>query len=272
MFANLKFRLMRKWLRSDQRLVFRPLCREYLDRALAQNNDDFASNGEALFLRTAGRVLSSGAVFDVGAHQGEWTRLALASNPAWNVHCFEPNPPTFAVLSRALEAHAGRVRLHPLALSDEPGATPLYNFAGLPGMSTLHQRTSLRSKPGFAAAQGAPVRLETLDRFCAHHGISHLSLLKIDAEGHEPKILAGARAQLAQGSIEAVQFEYGGCWIDARVFLIDVWHFLAECGYQLNKVTPNGLRPYPEYEPELENFQYGNFVALAPGIRWPVST
>ncbi len=93
-----------------------------------------------------------------------------------------------------------------------------------------------------------------------------IDLVKVDVEGHELEVFKGAAGMLAQGKIKRIQFEYGGCNIDSRVLLKDLFEFLLPYGYAFYKVFPRELRRVPRYDQRLENFQYQNWVAATNDV------
>lgn len=66
---------------------------------------------------------------------------------------------------------------------------------------------------------------------------------------------------LSQNRISIIQFEYGGCNLDARVYLRDIWDLLSGHGYKLAKIYPEKLKYYEDYDQKLEIFKYSNWVA-----------
>ena len=84
------------------------------------------------------------------------------------------------------------------------------------------------------------IDLCTLDDYCASVGIETIDLLKIDAEGHDHLVLAGAGALLERGAIEIIQFEYNYRWIGARRYLNDAFDDLGPLGYKIGKITRRG--------------------------------
>lgn len=266
---KIKFGLARRLFSLDQDFALAPLCQRHLDRSLDQNDDRMEVNGELFFLECCARLLPEGIVFDVGANEGAWARKAIALGPSWVIHCFEPNPATYAKLQTALPPVSARLTLHPIGFSTEAAEAELHNFAVDSGMSSLYERSSIIASRRFEMQTKTVIRLDTVDNFCRAHGITGISLLKIDTEGNEQKVLMGAQNLLRENKINAIQFEYGGCWIDARVFLMDVWEMLAAFGYQLFKLSSGGLIACPRYDASFENFQYCNYAALAPRVTWP---
>ena len=62
---------------------------------------------------------------------------------------------------------------------------------------------------------------------------------------------------------------------DQRAFLRDAFDHLTGLGYGVGKLTPKGVEFYPGWEPELETFVEGNYVACSPAaahslpaVRW----
>ena len=87
-----------------------------------------------------------------------------------------------------------------------------------------------------------------------------MDFVKVDVEGHELEVFKGASGMLAQGKIKRIQFEYGGCNIDSRVLLKDIFDFLTPYGYAFYKVFPHLLRFVLRYDQRLEIFQYRDWV------------
>ena len=104
------------------------------------------------------------------------------------------------------------------------------------------------------------VRLRRLDDVCREQGIQRIDFLKLDVEGHELAVLHGAGALLSDGRIDRIQFEFGGCHLDARVFLRDFWEMLSP-RYALFRVLKNGLRAVTRYRERLEVFVTTNYYA-----------
>ena len=92
------------------------------------------------------------------------------------------------------------------------------------GANSLYQRQGLEGGWGLAAqSREEVVRLETLDGCCQRAEIQAIDFIKIDVEGHELEVLRGTTDILAKGGIRFIQFEYGGCNMDARVLLKDLF-------------------------------------------------
>lgn len=227
--------------------------------------NDITANGEAAVQQWALRRPAP-VVLDVGAHFGEWSQ-ALLSHPGGPpvLHAFEPSATTAA---RARDALGERATVHQLALSDQPGSGTLH---------VVHEGAGSNSVVAFTsgAADSNPdeeITLDTVDRFCAAQGLEQVTLLKVDAEGHDLAVLRGAREMLGRQAIDFVQFEYNSRWIDARSFLLDAFELLAPLGYRMGKVTPRGIETYPRWHPELEKFVEANYLAYLPELEGAITT
>jgi FkbM family methyltransferase len=239
-------------------------CRQYVDRYRGDNDDDMRSNGELRFLQAV--VPDARLVFDVGANVGDWARLVLGLNDRVQLHCFEPSAATF----RLLTAHAfpGNVICNNVGLGSTAGPARLQVFAAGSGMNSLYARHGLGPAFGIEPAGAAEiVHLESFDAYLERSGLSAtIDLCKIDVEGHELEVMKGMIGALRRRQVARIQFEYGGCNLDSRVFLEDIFSFLQPLGYELHKLQPTRLEHHARYDRRLENFQYQNWVALLKGL------
>ena len=216
----------------------------------------------AAVARHAGRPFD---VLDVGAHTGEWTAALLdacaeAGRDDVRVHAFEPSRATFQRLEQRFAGHpvAERLSLHRCALGSRLGSGRLHVVHELAGSNSLYPAYGAES----AAAEEVPVT--TVDAYLEERGIDRLALLKVDAEGHDPEVLAGAAEAIAARAIEVAQFEYNVRWVDSRAYLRDAFALFEPAGYRLGKVTRKGIELYRGWHPELESFREANFIACLP--------
>ncbi len=128
-------------------------------------------------------------VVDVGANIGVFTVLAAqAGQGQWRVHAFEPSADTVATLQANLAANncpPAWVSIHQACVGNVDGHT-LFSVGGVP----TGRRALGRGEGG-----GRAVRAVRLDTALAGERL-RVRLVKVDTEGHEPEVLAGARAVL----------------------------------------------------------------------------
>jgi FkbM family methyltransferase len=131
----------------------------------------------------------SSIAIDVGGNAGVWC-LQMARF-AREVHCFEPNPVCIAALRRVLPRRAS---LHRVALSEKTGEAQLRFDPGNTGVGTIEEKNTLTTNAGIKAIETVSVTTAPLDEFA----FRAVSLIKIDVEGHEEAVLAGAVETLAR--------------------------------------------------------------------------
>ena len=239
-------------------------------RARGEIANDLATNGEtyvqARVLKAAevedGRPL---VVFDVGANMGEWTKALLRQMPAnlernARIFLFEPIPDTFEKLRANLAEFdaGGLAKAFNIALSDEPGTAEMVVLSDTGGTNSLE----FDGKLAQAALGRISVEKTTLAEFCGSQNIRHVHLLKCDTEGHDAKVLQGARPMLEAEAIDVAQFEYNHRWVYARHYLKDVFDLVEDLPYRIARVCPGHIEVFEEWHFELERFFEGNYLVV----------
>jgi FkbM family methyltransferase len=203
-------------------------------------------------------------VIDVGANVGRWSAAMLtAARQAGrlenlDLEAFEPSVHTFGLLAKALDGQP--VGLHNVAMSDRAGLAVLHVVAQGAGTNSLHKQ------PQTESTTTEEVVTTTLDSYVGNADVGHVALLKIDTEGHDLAVLRGAQQLFAKHLILVAQFEYNHRWIYARSYLRDSFELLRPYGYRIGKLTPNGVEFYDVWDPDLETFVEGNYVACLPNM------
>jgi FkbM family methyltransferase len=144
-------------------------------------------------------------VLDIGANLGLVTFiLAALVGPSGRVETFEPIPAMQDLLEQAVTRNGIRhVHLHKVALGSAAGELTLFVPRGHAGSATFVSARRMANSDEITV----PVRTlsETLrDRD------GPVRLIKIDVEGFEPEVLAGAKDYFARGRPDAVLFELNG--------------------------------------------------------------
>jgi FkbM family methyltransferase len=155
------------------------------------------------------RWLRPGMSFvDVGANVGYFTLLAASRvGPEGRVFACEPSPEAFARLEATLRDNPiPQARAFPFALGAEPGQLHLH----FTSHTVSNHTPSMVAQPG---ARTMPVPVRTLDECLEEWKLPRVDLLKVDVEGFEPQVLAGARQALATGRIRALLCEFNDPWL-----------------------------------------------------------
>jgi FkbM family methyltransferase len=201
-------------------------------------------------------------VFDVGANRGQFLSMLLGGlgDASVRVHAFEPSAVTFAAL-RSAHGSDQRVVLNNCGLGGQQGEMTLYSNEDASGIASLYDRRL--NHFDISMTQSETVAIDTLDAYCQKQGIEHIDLLKIDVEGHELGVLAGAEQLIRAGKVDLITFEFGGCNIDSRSFFQDFFYFFEEHGsFELCRITPSGyLSRVEHYRETHEQFRTTNFLA-----------
>ena len=154
-------------------------------------------------------------IVDVGANIGDFTMAV--SRKAGTVISIEPGRETFATLCANLHDNSLN-NVIALNIGAHDSVESL-NFDG----HYLDLRVSNHETEQHAP--GVP-----LDLVLSKHGIEHVDLLKVDAQGHEAKVLRGAIGLLRNHAVDIVIIEVH----PARgVQIGDVISFMQSCDYRL---------------------------------------
>ena len=204
-------------------------------------------------------------IFDVGSNKGQFLHLLFSGlnghKIEFQVHAFEPGQQAFEHLSEQF-AEYPNVVLNNFGLGAEGGKFDLFYDKAGSSLASLSRRRL--DHFGIEFKHSEQVTLQRIDAYCEAKGIPALDLLKLDVEGHELNVLAGASRMFRERRIRMMSFEFGGSNIDSRTYFQDFWYFLNENGMgSIHRITPGGhlvrLMKYTELN---EQFRTTNFLAL----------
>lgn len=191
-----------------------------------------------LFPEWVSQLLSTGpldVVFDIGANRGQTIALFRSEFPESTIYAFEPGLSAFSELRVRTESDS-KVRSFQLALGEYNGRALLHQNAADVTDSLLTNSSRISQ---FAPAEmTAPKRARTvpikrIDSFCAEESIHRIDLLKIDAQGYERHILAGAGDLLTPEVIRGLFIE---------VLFVDLYENQTWCGEVLESLRSRGYR------------------------------
>ncbi|MCW5978628.1 MAG: FkbM family methyltransferase [Bryobacteraceae bacterium] len=221
-------------------------------------------------------LLKPGMIFfDVGSHIGEYTLIGARSVAAsGHVHAFEPGPSVFGLLCSNIQRNAlPNVTVRKVAIADVDAEC---DFINLPDTSLSFLATSRRNLHG----NRLRIATRTLDSYCQEAGIIP-NLVKVDVEGAELSVLAGARSLLRMPRLAAPSWviEYSP---DTYARFGTTWHDLLltfeghaySCFVISDHEDPRPLRRVSDEPPYKFNIfatktaeQYANLCSPGPCLR-----
>lgn len=163
-------------------------------------------------------------VFDVGANVGQSALTYLGEFPRAEIYSFEPVGTTYQELvAKTRQFH----RIHPyhLGMGREAGEAVI-NVSPYSTASSM-----VASRPEDHAET---IAIETIAGFVEKHSLQAIDFLKIDTEGYEPEVLAGAAPLLQQ---QRIHFIFAECEPVARtkdhVSFVEMAEFMGKFGYRV---------------------------------------
>lgn len=174
-------------------------------------------------------------IVDVGANHGNWTREAVKHFPTAQYTLVEPQAALRAKVQDLFDA-GFQVNWINAGVSDQPGVLPLY----MPGPDNSSTFLQLPEAPGRSIPK-VDVPVQTLNQIVAWSGRPVPDMVKIDAEGFDLKVLAGASELLgkteiflAEASVSEKNFP------NTTLALLERMH---DAGYRLIDITDMNRSP-----------------------------
>ncbi len=193
---------------------------------------------------------------DVGANIGYMTLvLAMSTGPNGHVLCFEPNPRVLSTLRANVKnwnsPQLGQIHIETVALSDQNGE----GILGFPDDYDQNQGTASLE----TGQDGIPVSLRRLDSL----PLDRVGLMKVDVEGHEHAVFAGAEKLLAPRLARDILFE------EHETYPARSHRILLQHGYTIFRLGRSTWRPLllPPEQPVREKYLPANYLATADPAR-----
>lgn len=254
-------KMNKEWLRKAARTPYlQPFWERLFDISLVGMNywgaGLFSLSGE---LDAAKRLIGNrenAVFFDVGANDGKYSHaIAGILTKTAKIYSFEPFSTVYAKLCETTGAFEN-ISCYNFGFGAEEDVLDIFYTPGVEELTSLYSNIPDRDQ-----VPAEKVSIKTLDEFLVSEKIEKIDYLKIDVEGHELKVLEGAKQVLDEGRIDHVQFEFGESMVDSRVFFRDFWDLLHE-DYTIYRILPAGLREIKSYHQRLELFYCVNFLAI----------
>jgi FkbM family methyltransferase len=179
-------------------------------------NCDAETNGELDVFYWLHRSNGFKTVFDVGAR----TDVYYAVDGVM-VHAFDPLHAVELEKIVVAKGLVDRIRVSPVALGDKAGTLqicPTWESFVRTNPVNVH---NIQVTP---VSSHISVPVTTVADYMKENSIDHIDFMKIDVEGFEPNVIAGAKSVLDK--IDFIQFEFGGTWPDGRKSLREAYNIL----------------------------------------------
>jgi FkbM family methyltransferase len=157
------------------------------------------------------KLVRAGApvIFDVGAHVGETATRYRELFPRALIHSFEPFSASYESLKSQFRADP-RVVPHNVAVAESTGMGKLHvNKASVTNslLESDRRGDDYWGKNLLDTESELAVETLALDDFCRAERIEHVDVLKIDVQGAEYAVLAGARGLLERHAVDLIYLE-----------------------------------------------------------------
>jgi FkbM family methyltransferase len=161
---------------------------------------------------------------DIGANVGMYSLWASKTRGV-RVFAFEPEAQNYALLNRniALNNLGGQIKAYCLALSDEAGYSELHLSSLRVGGSchSLGERVDFKHEPMTPAFSQGCIAAR-LDDLVAQGVVPAPVHIKIDVDGFEPKVIAGARRVIGDPRVRSLLIEINQNLADHMQIIADL--------------------------------------------------
>jgi FkbM family methyltransferase len=174
-------------------------------------------------------------ILDVGANHGNWTREAIQYFPQAHYTLVEPQDELRTHIQDLVD-RGFQLRWINAGASDQPGVFPLH-ILGPDHSSTFLQVPRTESE----SLRKVEVPLRTLNEIVASSGLPTPEMVKIDAEGLDLKVLAGASQLFGRTEIFFAEASIGQNDFDNTALALI--QKMSDAGYRLIDITDLNRSP-----------------------------
>lgn len=197
------------------------------------------------FLLEEEKKLDQIIIFDVGANVGQSITRFNQNFKKSKIYSFEPIPYVFEKLKKNIKND--NVQLHNLALSStiQERDLNIYNYHQASSFYKIKKNSKFQKfrELGFKdnSMKSIKLKTETIDNFVEKNSIENIDLLKIDTQGHEGEVLAGAKNFLSKEKIKIIEVEFIlGIAYENDLNFSQIEKYLIPNGYKLIAIDEAG--------------------------------
>lgn len=199
---------------------------------------------------------------DCGANCGDYSQLiveTISNNKI--IYALEPVFATYNIICNRFKDNKNVIPIQ-IGLGNQSENRIIYLNKINNKHSSLYKRNMDHWNKDLSLNIEEKIDIRKLDEFCNEKKIKKIDLLKIDTEGHEYHILSGAKNLIEKSFIHFIQFEFGVCNIDSKVFFKDFFHLLNNT-YNIYRIIEHGFHRIDKYDERIEVFLTTNYVAVS---------
>lgn len=204
----------------------------------------------------------SQVILDIGANTGVYALVAQAVNPAAKVVAVEPVERIFTLLSENIALNGNRIMGVHAAASDSTGVATLYDLPDRPYVLSVSLNPEWNQ--GGSLLQPVEVPSITVTDLLERAGETHVDLLKIDVETHEPAVLRGF-IELIKRDRPSMLIEILNEDVARRISAL-----LEGLGYQYYNLDDVTWPPTPAEQ--LSKSDHFNFLVCQPEVATAIGT
>lgn len=156
---------------------------------------DFGMNVALAGLKQRGYLPK--VIYDIGAADGAWARLALNVFPEVHIVCFEPLAERVPILKKLEFASKGLVRFLNLGVGDTDGELQIGVTESL-----------FDSSFAYGASKSRTVPVRTLETLLHTECIELPSFIKIDVQGFEKRVIDGGPSVFAHADLVLMECQF----------------------------------------------------------------
>ena len=146
-------------------------------------------------------IKNNSIIIDAGANIGVFSLFALHLSPDSKIYAFEPTTKIFNIFQKTIAENNlfNHIHLFNIALGDEDKKVMLMKSQeGLEVGNIIADSNALIKERFFVGSE--EISMMTLDKFVQKNNIKKVDFIKIDTEGYEKQIIAGAKEVIKEFS------------------------------------------------------------------------
>ena len=227
------------------------------------NYASFEMSGEKHFLDRVLPVIRPEVCVDVGANIGKYTSKLLALESVTRVYAFEPLPAPFNRLVDLQRESEGRLIAVNMGVGQSSETRTIHydpEATSLASLCSENRRISFISN-----AASLDIEVTTLDSYFCASGIEKMvDFIKIDTEGFEYEVLAGAQSLIAAHRPKMIQVEQN----IYHLLRNQTIHLLSNMvsGYDVFQMLPRSFMKRNVQDPLANLSLFSNFVFVREDV------